>query len=182
MIDLYIVYTGTDLRGSHQPLTHPIPPKGQFWTLAILRPLTIAIFDILASALIYLTETNRNPFITNTTDDEANAEAALQQTKSQIQTLAQLSRQTQIVTSKARATTVIRNAIVRDRNLKSVDEEYWSVAFENEQGEGCVWEEQEVVRAVQGVVDVSGGGRIDVEGLEREAGAYVEGVMGSFGE
>lgn len=83
--------------------------------------------------------------------------------------------------SKLRACSVTRNAVVRDKALKSRDDLYWQamVASENLQtGEGeilnNIWEEEEVARAVSKAM--AGQGGIDLAQLGVNANDFVRGV------
>ncbi|KAJ6012863.1 hypothetical protein N7522_003218 [Penicillium canescens] len=84
--------------------------------------------------------------------------------------------------TKMHATSVTRNAVVRDKALKSRDDLYWQtmVASENptQAGEGKIlnniWEEEEVARAMSRAM--AGQGGIDLAQLGVSANEFVRGV------
>lgn len=75
---------------------------------------------------------------------------------------------------KLEAVGIVRNVLVRDEGLRRGAEAYW-VAEGRIMGE--VFEEREAVEAVNAAV---GSGRVDLRGVEEEAGRYAERVTGGL--
>jgi hypothetical protein len=154
------------------------PPWGIYWTSLTFRPLSICLLDVLFAATIYVSATNRLPFLFPSSS-RADHEAEKQR---QLHALTRSCVALQTALTKLRAYGLARSAVVRDGRLKGRDDEYWRVVVgmegphsSREEGEsvGSVWEEEEVMEAV---ARVTNGGEVDVEKVGREAGTFVESV------
>lgn len=182
-IDIYLTSTYTPLIPNPNS---PSPPLSIYWTALTLRPLSICIHDVLAAAIIYISATNRLPFLFATSANNPES-----QRSRQIHLLTQSSVALQTALAKLRAFAVAKSAVVRDMNtsgLKERDDEYWRavVGMEGLRGDSDgngmgvgVWDDEEVMEAVARVInkgrDGSGGG-VDVESVRREAGMFVDSV------
>ena len=145
-------------------------PSGAFWVLAALRPLALCFYDSFVAFLIYASATNRFLlFSTPAKDPET----------SNRQILDLITRNGIALTSaatKMRATTVARNAVVRDSGLKGTDDKYWQEVVDTlgkQNLQSGVWQEEEVQAAI---ARAYGNGTIDVERVRKEADAFVKGV------
>ncbi|KAH8697272.1 hypothetical protein BGW36DRAFT_378349 [Talaromyces proteolyticus] len=149
-----------------------IPPSSLFHSMNLLRPLTLALFDVVSAALIYISATHRFFYRPPSQADQieqlvTGAVAALNN-----------------VTSKLHGVSVARNAVVRDKTLKARDDWYWRTAVAMEgpgssgAGAGSIWEDEEVVRAMSRAMNERrGAGRgLDMAQLGVNAGEYVDGI------
>lgn len=153
------------------PQTDPnLPsPRGLFWTLSIVRPLMLCLHDILLAAFIYLSATGRFLLFTSASTDP---ETVRHQTQ---QMLHQANISLQTASTKLRAFTIARNAVVRDGALKETDDQYWRavVAMEGPERDESIWADEEVQQAM---ARVYGSGAVDVGRVRKEAEAFVTGV------
>ena len=194
ILDIYITTTASSSTSINRALTSnsPVPPRGVYRTSLTLRPLSICLHDVLAAGLVYLSATNRLPFLvpsqssypSTTTPDSAILK------KRQAHLLTQSIVALQTAQTKLRAFSVARSAVVREPALKARDDEYWRAVVGMEgPGDGGgvdgvgVWGEDEVMEAVARVADEGrstahdGFGRgVDVERVGKEAGIFVESV------
>lgn len=170
-IDVYIVAT-YDAISSASPSVRSgqTPPSGLYNSITLLRPLAFVVCDVACSVVLYLSATNRFFFkqpSMNEQIDQAVSVAVNALTGAH---------------TKMHATSVTRNAVVRDKALKSRDDLYWQtmVASENptQAGEGKIlnniWEEEEVARAMSRAM--AGQGGIDLAQLGVNANEFVRGV------
>ncbi|EPS28929.1 hypothetical protein PDE_03875 [Penicillium oxalicum 114-2] len=185
-LDLWIVYS-YDAVTSASPAMRAgqTPPVGLYNMITLLRPLALTIFDALCALVIYLSSTNRFFFKPPSQKDQVD------QAVSAVLTLLTGAN------NKLHAASVARNAVVRDKALKSRDDVYWQtmVAVENptrgsgsgagpteQQIEGVervdvvnnIWEEEEVARAMSRAM--AGQGGIDLAQLGTNAHEFVRGV------
>lgn len=185
-LDLWIVYS-YDAVTSASPAVRAgqTPPVGLYNMITLLRPLALTIFDALCALVIYLSSTNRFFFKPPSQKDQVD------QAVSAVLTLLTGAN------NKLHAASVARNAVVRDKALKSRDDVYWQtmVAVENptrgsgsgagpteQQIEGVervdvvnnIWEEEEVARAMSRAM--AGQGGIDLAQLGTNAHEFVRGV------
>ena len=145
-------------------------PTGMYWTGRTIRALAICILDAIVAFLIYASATNR--FVLFTFPGDAAPQVVK---KKQEQLLAQTNIALQMAQTKLRAFSVVRNATVRDEQLKSTDNEYWRavVAMEGLGGTAGVWEDEEVQAAI---ARSYGDGTFDAEQMGREAQAFVSNI------
>ena len=143
------------------------PTTGLFWTAAVVRPLTICLFDAVVAFCIYARTTGRFLLFPSLPD----ADPATRRRQSE-QLLNQANVALQMAHTKLRAFTVTRNAVVRDPRLKETDDDYWRtvVALESPEGDGSLWEDEDVQAAM---ARAYGNGSIDVTRMRREADAFV---------
>jgi hypothetical protein len=194
ILDIYLTTATSSSSSLNLALTSnsPFPPRGIYWTSLTLRPLSICLHDVLAAALVYLSATNRLPFLfpsqssypSTTTSDPAILK------KRQAHLLTQSAVALQTAQAKLRAFSVARSAVVREPALKARDDEYWRAVLgmegpgDGDGGDGVgVWGEDEVMEAVARVADEGRataqdglGCGVDVERVGREAGIFVESV------
>ncbi|ERF76154.1 hypothetical protein EPUS_01488 [Endocarpon pusillum Z07020] len=186
ILDFYLTTTYSN---SIPPSNSPSVPHGIYWTTLTIRPLIICAHDILSSALIYISATNRLPFIFPSTSPTSAHDPEVVK-KRQTHLLTQSSVAMQTALTKLRAFGIARSAVVRDagvNGLKGRDDEYWRAvvgmegptrsgadghgAGNRDVSAGSVWEEEEVMEAVSRVTN---GGGLDVEKVRREADIFVE--------
>jgi hypothetical protein len=170
-IDIYIVATYDAIQGA--PLSVRAgqkPPTSLYNQITLLRPLAIVICDVICSTVIWLSATNRFFFKPPSTVEQIDGAVSMA-----VQALTGAN-------TKLHASSVTRNAVVRDKTLKSRDDLYWQtmVASENptHTGEGeilnNIWEQEEVARAVSQAM--AGQGGIDLAQLGVKANDFVRGV------
>lgn len=197
------IYLSTIYPSTTAPNPPHLTPQGIYWLSQTLRPLCLALHDLLASGLIYVTLTNRLPFpppLGGATS--LNSASDAESKHNQLRALTQSTLALQTALTKLRAYTVARSAVVRDPGLKGREDGYWRVVVGMEGpsrearpraregvddgmgdggGEsGSIWEEEEVMQAMADVTMRrmgGGGGGVDVERVRREAEAFVEGVL-----
>ncbi|KAL4921113.1 hypothetical protein BDW62DRAFT_174966 [Aspergillus aurantiobrunneus] len=165
--DLYMVFMYDPVKFGPQAVRDGVQvPPAMFQKAAVLRPLTLACFDIVLAGLIYLSATNRWFFTPPTQAEEVDKVVSA--------SLAALTG----AGTKLHATSVTRNAVVRDRVLKDRDDTYWQTVVANGKGgagaPSGVWEEEEVVRAMSRAM--AGQGGVDLAKLGVSAAEYVNGV------
>lgn len=169
-IDIYIMASYDAINGA--PLSVRAgqkPPTSLYNNITLLRPLAIVVCDILCAAVIWLSATHRFFFKPPSSED-------------QIDTAVQMAIQSLTgATTKLHASSVTRNAVVRDKALKSRDDLYWQTmaASEGPTGTGGeilnnIWEEEEVARAMSRAM--AGQGGIDLAQLGVNANDFVRGV------
>lgn len=151
-----------------------VPPVSLYTNMNIIRYAFLAILDIVCAALIYISATHRFFYSPPSPNEQLNQIAAAA-------TAALTSANT-----KLHSLRVTRNAVVRDASLKARDDWYWRTAVAMESpsdagdGEGSIWEEEEVVRALSRAMNGRGGqgqgrGRaLDMAQLGISAGEYVD--------
>ncbi|KAJ5923791.1 hypothetical protein N7466_007978 [Penicillium verhagenii] len=176
MLDLYVVAT-YDAVSSASPAVRAgqTPPTGLYNIMALMRPFAFTICDILCAIIIYLSSTNRFFFKPPSTVEHLDQAVSV--------ALAAVTG----ANSKLHAASVARNAVVRDKALKSRDDLYWQtvVAVENNGAEGGasaergtvmnnIWEEEEVARAMSRTM--AGQGGVDLAQLGVSAIDFVRGV------
>ncbi|PKY01887.1 hypothetical protein P168DRAFT_298599 [Aspergillus campestris IBT 28561] len=185
-IDCYIVATYDPIQsGSAAVRAGMSTPTSLYDRITVLRPLAFAVFDAACAAVIYLTATNRFFF---TPPSQADAVDQL---------VSQALSATGDARAKLHASSVTRNAVVRDKQLKERDDAYWRTVVAMSgggvgegDGEGVgngegqtvvptsIWEEEEVVRAMSRAM--SGHGGVDLAQLGVNAAEYVDGVTGGL--
>ncbi|PLN76891.1 hypothetical protein BDW42DRAFT_188366 [Aspergillus taichungensis] len=179
-IDLYIVATYDPIQsGSAAVRAGMSTPMSLYDRVTVLRPLAFAVFDAACAGVIYLTATNRFFFTPPSQADQVD------------QLVSQALSSTADARGKLHASSVTRNAVVRDKQLKERDDAYWrtvvamsgsgvGVGDGSGHGEGqtvvptSLWEEEEVVRAMSRAM--SGHGGVDLAQLGVHAAEYVHGV------
>ncbi|KAL4937610.1 hypothetical protein BDV06DRAFT_70414 [Aspergillus oleicola] len=166
-IDTYIVFMYDPVKSGSDAVRDGIEvPAAMFQRMAVLRPLTLAVFDTVLAGFIYVSATNRWFFSPPSQADEVDRVVSV--------SLAALTG----ASTKLHAASVTRNAVVRDRVLKERDDAYWQtvVAMDGEGGSGTpgVWEEEEVVRAMSRAM--AGQGGVDLAKLGVSAAEYVNGA------
>ncbi|KAL3480039.1 hypothetical protein BJX99DRAFT_254924 [Aspergillus californicus] len=162
-VDTYIVFMYDPIKSGSAAVRDGVEvPSAVFQRMAILRPLVLAVFDVVLAGFIYVSATNRWFFTPPSQADEVDRIVAA--------SLASLSG----ASSKLHATSVTRNAVVRDKVLKDRDDEYWRTVVAMG-GEG---EEEEVVRAMSRAL--AGQGGVDLARLAVNAAEYVNGVTGGL--
>ncbi|KAJ5281406.1 hypothetical protein N7478_006778 [Penicillium angulare] len=178
-LDLWVVFS-YDVVQSASPAVRAgqVPPSSLYNFMALIRPLAFTICDTACALIIYLASTNRFFFKPPSPIDQ------LDQAVSAALTAAQGAN------TKLHAANVARNAVVRDKALKSRDDVYWQtvVAAENpgrqiednssagETGRvvNNIWEEEEVARAMSRAM--AGQGGVDLAQLGTQANEFVRGV------
>lgn len=150
-------------------------PTGLFWLARTLRPLTLCIFDAGLAFLIYASTTRQYLFFLFAAplpSPSVSAEVTRRGTET---LLAQTTLSLQLAQERLRAYTIARNAVVRNPDLKAVDDTYWRavVAMEGPVGEGSVFDDELVQAAVSRVY---GSGSFDAAGVRRDAEAFVRNV------
>lgn len=167
-VDVYIVATSDSISPTSAAVrTGMVPPSSMYYRIGVLRYLAFAVFDSICAALIYLSATNRFPFLASSAS-QAELVDQLASTSSSSLTGA---------SAKLHALSVIRNAVVRDKALKDRDDVYWREVVSMDGGgggPGSIWEEEEVVRAMSRVM--AGQGSVDLAQLGVNAGEYVQGI------
>lgn len=174
-IDLYIVCTRDPVQSAPASVRAGIqPPSSLYHQITLLRPLAFAIFDGACAFLIYVTATNRFFFTPPSQADQVE-----QLVNNALSALTGAS-------AKLHATSVTRNAVVRDKVLKERDDGYWRTVVETQTDHGrvgngdsavdvtSIWEEEEVVRAISQAMGGQGG--VDLAKLGVSAAEYVNGV------
>lgn len=174
-IDLYVVCTRDPVQSAPASIRAGIhPPSSLYHQITLLRPLAFAIFDGICALLIYVTATNRFFFAPPSQADQVD-----QLVSNSLSALTGAS-------AKLHATSVTRNAVVRDKVLKDRDDGYWRTVVETQADPGristgdssvdpsSIWEEEEVVRAMSQAM--GGHGDVDMAKLGVSAAEYVNGV------
>ncbi|KAJ5994634.1 hypothetical protein N7451_010358 [Penicillium sp. IBT 35674x] len=175
-IDIYVVATYDAVKSASPAVrAGQIPPTGLYNLMALLRPLAFTICDTLCAIIIYLSATNRFFFKPPSTVEHLDQAVSV--------ALAAVTG----ANSKLHAVNVTRNAVVRDKALKSRDDLYWQtvVAVESNGGQGGssaergavvnnIWEEEEVARAMSRTM--AGQGGVDLAQLGTSANEFVRGV------
>lgn len=177
-LDLWIVATYDALQSASPAVrAGQRPPSGLYYLITLLRPLAFVLCDVSCALIIYLSATNRFFFKPPSPVDQLDnaVSAALTQITS--------------ANTKLHASSVARNAVVRDRSLKARDDAYWQTvaAAENpnrsalaEPGKenltviNNIWDEEEVARAVSRAM--AGQGGVDLAQLGMNANEFVRGV------
>ncbi|KAL2816127.1 hypothetical protein BJX63DRAFT_388344 [Aspergillus granulosus] len=165
-VDLYVVFMYDPVKSGSDSVRDGVDvPRAVFATMAVVRPLALLAFDAVLAFFIYVSATNRWFFTPPSQAEEVERVVAA--------SLAALTG----ASSKLHATSVTRNAVVRDRVLKDRDDAYWRTVVAMD-GEGVVskapegvWEEEEVVRAMSKAM--AGGGGVDLAKLGVSAAEYV---------
>jgi hypothetical protein len=173
VIDIYIMATYDAIQGA--PLSVRAgqkPPSSLYNQITLLRPLAIVVCDVICSTVLWLSATNRFFFKPPSTEEQIDGAVSMA-----VQALTGAN-------GKLHASSVTRNAVVRDQSLKSRDDLYWRamVAAENPTQTGerdgeilnNIWEEEEVARAMQRAM--AGQGGIDLAQLGVNANEFVRGV------
>lgn len=178
-LDLWIVATYDAVQSASIAVkAGQVPPSGLYNYMTLLRPLAFTICDCICALVIYLSATNRFFFKPPSTVDQidhAITTALVAATNAN---------------SKLHAASVARNAVVRDKSLKTRDDVYWQtmVAVESPTrgaGNGAqavangavvnnIWEEEEVARAMSRAM--AGHGGVDLAQLGTSANDFVRGV------
>ncbi|KAL2833267.1 hypothetical protein BDW59DRAFT_138391 [Aspergillus cavernicola] len=167
-VDLYVVFMYDPIKSGSEAVRDGIEvPGALFERMAVLRPLILAVFDVVLAGFIYVSATNRWFFTPPSQAEEVDRAVSA--------TLASLTG----ASSKLHAASATRNAVVRDKVLKDRDDAYWRtvVAMDEEGGSRVssgVWEEGEVVRAMSRAM--AGQGGVDLAKLGVSAAEYVNGV------
>lgn len=182
-LDLWIVSTHDPIQAASPAVrAGQAPPPGLYHVLTLLRPLAFAVCDAMCAMVIWLSATNRFFFKPPSPVDQLD-----QAVSSTLQLLTGTN-------SKLHATSVTRNAVVRDKALKTRDDVYWQtiVATENpdrtaaegaepvmDRGEKTsvvnnIWEEEEVARAISRAM--AGQGGVDLAQLGMNANEFVRSV------
>ncbi|OJJ44798.1 hypothetical protein ASPZODRAFT_153673 [Penicilliopsis zonata CBS 506.65] len=175
--DLYIMATYDPVQSASAAVrAGQSPPSSLYTQISLLRPLALTIFDSVCAFLIYVSATNRFFFPPVSQAD-------------QIDKMVSMAAATLTETSaKLHGLSVTRNAVVRDKTLKTRDDNYWRavVCMENETvgtansggpsstAVTSVWEEEEVVRAMSRAM--AGQGGVDLARLGVSANEYVNGI------
>lgn len=128
------------------------------------------VCDVLCAAAIWLSATNRFFFKPPSSEEQIDGAVTMA-----VQALTGAN-------TKLHASSVTRNAVVRDKVLKNRDDLYWQTMVDSETpgatGEGKilnnVWEEEEVARAMSRAM--AGQGGIDLAQLGVNANEFVRGV------
>ncbi|KAJ5570417.1 uncharacterized protein N7459_009847 [Penicillium hispanicum] len=158
-----------------------VPPSDYHRSMGLLRAVTFMVCDVVCAIVIYLSSTNRFFFKPPSVVDQLD-----QAVSAALTTLTGAN-------SKLHAASVTRNAVVRDKALKSRDDLYWQtmVAVESPTrgtGEGArqgrgpgkvamvnnIWEEEEVAQAMSRAM--AGQGGVDLAQLGMNANEFVRGV------
>lgn len=181
-LDIWIVSTHDPIQAASPAVrAGQAPPSGLYNTITLLRPLTFTICDAACAMVIWLSATNRFFFKPPSPVDR------LDQAVSAALKLATGAN------SKLHATSVTRNAVVRDKALKARDDVYWqtvaAVENPNRSAEGTrpvmnggetvsvmdnIWEEEEVTRAMSRAL--AGEGGVDLAQLGMNASEFVRGA------
>lgn len=177
-LDIWIVATYDALQSASPAVrAGQRPPSGLYYLITPLRPLAFVLCDLACSLIIYLSATNRFFFKPPSPVDQLDqaVSAALTQITS--------------ANTKLHASSVTRNAVVRDRALKGRDDAYWQTvaAAENPNRSAItepgtenlrvinnIWDEEEVARAVSRAM--AGQGGVDLAQLGMNANEFVRGV------
>ncbi|KAJ5763379.1 hypothetical protein N7533_002060 [Penicillium manginii] len=178
--DIYIATTHDALAGGSaldRAAKNSLVGYGYYYISTLARPFAFGVFDLGCAAIIYLSSTHRFFFKQPSSSEQLDqgVSAALKMLTG--------------VQSKLHATSVTRNAIVRDRSLKQRDDAYWQAiaAVEDrtrsagaDAGTGPstvvnnIWEEPEVVQAMSRAL--TGHGGVDLAQLGMSAQEFVRGA------
>jgi hypothetical protein len=153
-----------------------VAPAGTFWIAGTLRPLALCLFDAAIAFLIYASATGR--FLLFSAPAAVDPEL-MRRRDEEVLTHANLA--LQAASTNLRALSVTRNAVVRNTQLKAVDDEYWKtiVAMEGEGLDESLFEDEEVQAAL---AKAYGTGAINVPSMRREAEAFVKNVTRGLDE
>lgn len=150
------------------------PATSLFTLLKIVRPLSICLLDALFTLYIWATTTNRFIFFPFLVDPNSAANPSIEALQAQAQDLVRTSALAlQQAQGKLRAVNVARNAVVRDRDLKERESQYWTEVRDVEAEDSGVWQDEEVQAAI---AKVYGMGGIDVPKARKDTGSFVDGV------
>lgn len=158
-----------------------VPPSDYHRSMGLLRAVAFMLCDLVCAIVIYLSSTNRFFFKPPSVVEQLD-----QAVSAALTTITGAN-------SKLHAASVTRNAVVRDKALKSRDDLYWQtmVAVENptratgggaQHGRGPekvtmvnhIWEEDEVAQAMSRAM--AGQGGVDLAQLGTDANEFVRGV------
>lgn len=191
--DIYLATTHDALNGGsaldraakNAPVSY-----GYYYISTLARPFIFGVFDLGCAAIIYLSSTHRFFFKQPSSSEQLD------------QGVSTALKMLNGVQSKLHATSVTRNAIVRDRSLKQRDDAYWqaiaavedrtrsggTTAGSGQGGSGAgagagtgpstvvnnIWEEPEVVQAMSRAL--TGHGGVDLAQLGMNAQEFVRGA------
>ena len=152
-------------------------PIGLFWIMRVMRPLVLCVFDGVVAGVVWASATNRLVMF----GEPAMDEEGVKRKNTEMLNSSLMSLQT--AQTKLRAANVARNAVVRDRVLKQVEDVYWRDVNDVEAREGLgggtgmegVWEDEDVQAAM---ARAYGQGAIDVRRMRGEAEGFVRAVTG----
>ncbi|KAJ5353575.1 hypothetical protein N7541_006139 [Penicillium brevicompactum] len=171
-IDIYILASYDAINGAPPAVrAGQKPPTSLYNQITLLRPLAIVVCDVICAGVIWLSATNRFFFKPPSSEEQIDGAVTLA-----VQALTGAN-------TKLHASSVTRNAVVRDKTLKNRDDLYWQtmVASESPGGPGGdgeilnnIWEEEEVARAMSRAM--AGQGGIDLAQLGVNANEFVRGV------
>ncbi|KAJ5081464.1 hypothetical protein NUU61_009728 [Penicillium alfredii] len=141
--------------------------------ISLMRPMAFMIVDVFCALILYLSATNR--FFVKPPPAGEQVEDALEMALKGMMT----------TSSKLHAVNVTRNAVVRNKSLKSLDDLYWQtiVAAENPTGDtgnarsmvsNSLWDEEEVAKAISRAM--AGQGGVDLAELGVNANDFVRGA------
>ncbi|KAL9112926.1 MAG: hypothetical protein Q9227_002790 [Pyrenula ochraceoflavens] len=149
---------------------HMPGPEGMFWILRMTRSLVLCGLQALLAGLIYVSSTNRLPFLISSAETDPKA---VQQQRANLLGQAQFS--LQAAQGKLHALNVARNAVNRDAELKGVDDAYWQRVKDVEGPNPVerIWADEDVQAAVARSL---GEGRFDMEKTGRECEQFVAGM------
>ncbi|PBP18077.1 hypothetical protein BUE80_DR010966 [Diplocarpon rosae] len=134
--------------------TRPEELDGFFWKMRVYRGVGLAALDAGIGWMLYLSSTNR-AFVNPPTAPER---------------LESCTRALETARAKLNATSVLRNTILRDDDLRSRNMQYW---VREGQVMGSVMEERAVVEGVNNALE----NRIDIERISADAEGYVQGIF-----
>lgn len=163
--DAYVVVQYQPSIDIHMPA-----PAGLFWVFATLRPLSLCFYDGFVAFIIYASATKRFLLFSGPAKDP---EAVQRQT---LDLITKSGIAVSAAATKIRATSVARNAVVRDHDLKSKDDKYWQEVGDLEGKQdprSGVWDDEQVQAAI---AQAYSNGTINVEKVRKEADAFVKGV------
>ncbi|KAI5457361.1 hypothetical protein BGZ63DRAFT_364975 [Mariannaea sp. PMI_226] len=128
-----------------------------YWDHRVYRLLAFAILDALLGFVLYLSSTNR----------------AFVKEPSTAQRVETASRVLNVVRGKLSALGIVKNTALRDEDLRSRSQAYWSHEVRLM---GEVMEEREVIEGVNDAL----GNRIDIQSITRDAEVYAQNVLQPF--
>lgn len=170
------------------------PPRGLYWTLLTLRPLSVCLFDIMLASIIYLASTNRLPFFFDSSPKLSASDEAERQ-KQQLHKLVSTSVALQTALTKLRACNMAKNVVVKDvRGLKNCEDAYWraaadvatNVAEKTERNHrrmsDSIWQDKPVIEAMvsatssKGTENGSTKAQPDLAQMRKEARIWVDAI------
>jgi hypothetical protein len=160
------------LTTTYAPMVPPstTAPAGTFWIGSSIRYLALVAFDAGVAFLMYACATRRfYLFPTLATSNAADIDPELSRRKTE-ETLTQATLALQMAGTNLRAYSIARNAVVRNPGLKAANDEYWRTVVAME-GDESVLGDEEVQAAI---ARAYGSGGVNVEGMRREAEAFVK--------